>query len=435
MKYRFYNAYVVTVNDFDEIFESGEVWVENEQITYVGRAKKDAEFLGFEQIDCGGDMLIPGFVNSHAHLPMTVLRGVGDERDFNGWWTENVRPIEVQFTEEDCYWSSLLGIAEMLEGGTTSALSMYFKEAGTIDAFKASKMRGVVAIKIHNMLPLEESEKDFEERFNEVEKGCDLITYFVQSHSIFSTDEPWLNLCTKMAKKHKLPQTIHLAETLGEVGECDKENGMSPVAYLENIGFFDYPTVIAHGVYVDKDDMEILRNNNVQVAINMSSNLKLGSGIAPIKAYQNSKVKLSLATDSASSNNSLDMFKEMYLASVVTKAVLNDASVVQAREVLRMATRGGAQALFIADRVGQLKQGYKADIVRVSVDGLNWQPNNNKISNLVYAATKRDVTMTMVNGKILYNNGKFFLGESIERIKEKCSHIVKRINGGKAIIE
>ena len=434
MKYRFFNACVITANDTNDIIEPGEVWIDGEDIIYVGKEKLEADFAGYDrQIDCKGDVIMPGFVNSHTHLPMTVLRGVGDEHDFNGWWKEHVRPIEVQFTEEDCYWSSLLGLAEMAEGGTTATLSMYFKELGTIEAFKKAKMRGAVAIKVHNMLSIKESEKDFDERFGAVDKTNSLITYFVQSHSIFSTDEPWLNLCTKMAKKYKLPQTIHLAETLNEVGDCDKENGMSPVAYMEKIGFFDYPTVIAHGIYVDKDDMDTLREKGVQVAINMSSNLKLGSGIAPIKAYQSSDVRLSLATDSASSNNSLDMFKEMFLASTVTKGVLNDAQVVPAKEVFRMATRGGAEALFLESQIGQLKQGFKADIVRVSTSGINWQPNNNKMSNLVYSATKRDVCMTMVAGNIIYENGNFYFDEDIEVIKEKCSHIIKRIWGEKEI--
>jgi len=419
------------MDDNRSVLECGEVWVNNDKITYVGEAKTGASFAGFRQINCQGDCLIPGLINTHTHLPMTVLRGIGDEHDFDGWWVEHVRPIEVQFTEDDCYWSSLMGMAEMLEGGTTSVISMYFKEQGTLEAFKKSGMRGAVAVKINNLLELKDAEREFNERLAEIGKCPDTVQLFVQSHSINTTEEPWLNLCTKMAKKYELRQTIHLSETLGEVGKCDKQHGKTPVEYLEQIGFFDYPTLIAHGVHVDKDDMAILRDRGVGVSINMSSNLKLGSGIAPVASYLQNGVSLSLGTDSASSNNALDLFREMLLASIVTKGVLNDASVVKAKEAFYMATRGGAEALGLADKIGQLKVGFKADIVRISSNGLNWQPNNNKLSNIVYSANKRDVVTTMVNGKILYDDGKFFIGENLETIKLRSNRIIKRICGDK----
>ena len=425
MRIRLYNAYVITCNDNFDIFENGEVWVEDDKIVYVGPAKTG--FMADKKVDCLGDVIMPGFVNSHTHLPMQIFRGVAEDTDFSGWWYDNIRPLENHITGPDMYWSTLLGIAEMVRGGTTCTLNNYFHQKSMLRAFETSGMRGAIAIDVRYKLPKEERRDEWENRHASLDKGNPLVTFFVSSHSIFSVDETGLNDCTALAKKYGLPQSIHLCETLNEVGNCVKEHGVSPVKYLEQLGFFDYPTTIAHGVHVDKEDMEILKKYDVKVAINMSSNLKLGSGIAPVYSYINKGVDLSLGTDSVASNNSLNMFKEMFLAAAITKVMVKDANALPAKDAILMATRGGARALFLEDKIGQLTVGYQADIIRISTKEPHWQPVNDVVTHLVYSASASDVVMTIVAGNVLYEKDNFYIGESYANICERCEENIKRL--------
>ena len=189
----------------------------------------------------------------------------------------------------------------------------------------------------------------------------------------------------------------------------------------------DYPTTISHGVHVDKDDMDILYKYKTNVAINISSNMKLADGFPPIFSYQQRGINLAIGTDSVASNNSLNMFREMFMIATTQKALLCDASVMPAKDVILMATRGGAKALFLEDKIGQLKKGYQADIIRVSCQGIHWQPNNDKVANLIYSAHADDVVMTMVGGNIVFEDGYYYIGESIDKIIKNAVEISKRI--------
>jgi len=425
MKTRFYNAYVITCNDNFDIFPNGEVWVDEDTIVYAGESKDG--FMADRKVNCFGDIIMPGFINSHAHLPMQIFRGLAEGTSFGNWWNDQIKPLEKNFTSEQIYWSTMLAIAESVRGGTTCVLNNYFVQDTPLKAFEESGMRGAIHIDVRYGLDKSRRRHDWENRYAQLNKSNPLITFFVSSHSIFSLDEDGLTDCTYLAKKYKLPQTIHLCETLQEVGTCEKETGKSPVKYLEDLGFWDYPATVAHGIYVDKEDIKIFKKHNVNVSINMSSNLKLADGIAPIYSYMQQGVSLSLGTDSVASNNRLDMFKEMFLASVSQKVLLKDATVVTARDVLLMATRGGAKALFLEDQIGQLTDGYQADIIRISLSEPHWQPQNDLISHLVYSAMSSDVAMTMVAGKILYENGSYYIGNSLKEIYENCNISIKTL--------
>lgn len=425
MKIRLYNAYVITCNDNFDIYPNGEVWIEDDKIVYVGKSK--VGFMADKVVNCMGDVVMPGFVNSHTHLPMQIFRGLAEDSDFKGWWYDNIRPLEDHITGHDMYWSTLLGIAEMVRGGTTCTLNNYFHQKSMLNAFEVSGMRGAIAIDVRYKLPKEERRNEWENRHASLDKGNPLVTFFVSSHSIFSVDEQGLNDCTALAKKYGLPQSIHLCETLNEVGNCVKEHGVTPVKYLEQLGFFDYPTTIAHGIHVDKEDIEILRKYDVKVSINMSSNLKLASGIAPIYTYIKNGVDLSLGTDSVASNNSLNMFKEMFLAASITKVVMKDAAAIPAKDIILMATRGGARALFLEDKIGQLTEGYQADVIRINTKEPHWQPVNDVITHLVYSASASDVVMTIVGGRVLYEKGSFYIGESYSNICDHCENNIKRL--------
>lgn len=425
MKTRFYNAYVITCNDHFDVFPNGEVWVEDDKIVYVGEPADG--FMADKKVNCFGDIIMPGFVNSHAHLPMQIFRGLAEGTSFSNWWQDQIKPLEEKFTSEQMYWSTLLSITELVRGGTTCVLNNYFHQKSPLLAFEDAGMRGAIHIDVRYGLDKTKRRHDWENRYANLNKNNPLITFFVSSHSVYTLDEEGLVDCTFLAKKYGLPQTIHLCETLDEVGTCEKNTGKTPVKYLEELGFFDYPATIAHGIYVDKDDIAILKKHNVNVSINMSSNLKLASGIAPIYSYIKQGVNLSLGTDSVASNNRLDMFKEMFLASTSQKVLLKDATVVPAKDVILMATRGGAKALFLDDKIGQLEKGYQADIIRISLSEPHWQPQNDLISHLVYSAMSSDVVMTMIAGKILYENGSYYIGHSLKEIYENCDISIKNI--------
>lgn len=425
MKTRFFNAYVITCNDKFDIFENGEVWVDEDKIVYVGPAKDG--FMADKKVNCFGDVIMPGFINSHTHLPMQIFRGLAEETSFDDWWYKQIRPLEEKLKPQHTYWSTYLAIAELVRGGTTCVLNNYFHQKAPILAFEQSGMRGAIHIDVRYGLDKTMRRHDWENRYADLNKNNPLITFFVSSHSIFALDENGLIDCTYLAKKYNLPQTIHLCETLNEVGTCEKNAGKPPVKYLEELGFFDYPATIAHGIYVDNQDMEILKKHNVNVSINMSSNLKLASGVAPIYSYLQNGISLSLGTDSVASNNRLDMFKEMFLAAVSQKVLLKDATIMPPEEIIKMATRGGAKALFLEDKIGQLKEGYQADIIRISLSEPHMQPLNNILSHLVYSAQNSDVVMTMIAGKILYENGSFYIGRSIKEIYDNCNLAINEI--------
>ncbi len=425
MKTRFYNAYVITCDDDFTIYENGEVWVDDDKIVYVGEAKDG--FMADKQINCFGDIIMPGFVNTHAHLPMQIFRSLAENTSFNNCWYDQIRPLEEFLKPEHSFWATMLSIAEMVRGGTTCVLNNYFHQQAPLLAFEVSKMRGAIHIDVRYKLNKEERRHDWENRYASLMKNNPLVTFFVSTHSIISLDEAGLIDCTYLAKKYNLPQTIHLCETLDEVGTCEKNTGKTPVKYLEELGFFDYPVTIAHGVHVDKDDMQIFKDHNVNVSINMSSNLKLASGIAPIYTYMQKGINVSLGTDSVTSNNSLNMFKEMFLASTSQKVLFGDASIMPAKDVILMATRGGAKAMFLEDKIGQLKEGYQADIIRISISEPNWQPHTDLVSHLVYAGSVNDVVMTMVAGNILYEKGSYYIGRPIEKIYSECQNAIDEI--------
>ena len=425
MKTRFYNAYIITCDDKFSIYENGEIWIEDDKIVYVGKAKEG--FFADKKVNCFGDIIMPGFVNTHAHLPMQIFRSLAENTTFHNWWYDQIRPLEEFLKPEHSFWSTMLAIAELVRGGTTCVLNNYFHQKAPLFAFETAKYRGAIHIDVRYKLDKETRRHDWENRYAELKKNNPLISFFVSSHSIISLDETGLIDCTYLAKKYRLPQTIHLCETLEEVGNCEKNTGKTPVKYLEELGFFDYPATVAHAIHVDKDDIQILKEHDVNVSVNLSSNLKLASGIPPIYTFMQNGINVSLGTDSVASNNSLNMFKEMFLASTSQKYLFSDASILNAKDVILMATRGGAKAMYLDDKIGRLEEGYQADIIRISTSEPHWRPRTDLVSHLVYAGEKSDVVMTMVAGNILYENGSYYIGRPIEKIYEECQKAIEEI--------
>ena len=431
MRIKFINATIVTVRvllstmpKFDEfeIYENGMLVVEDNIITYAGKQgdysiEKHGPFIedgkavskiikyledsDFDKIiDCQGNILMPGLINTHCHAAMSFLRGRAEGSDFNTWWYEQVRPIEQTMTDADYYKGVKIAAQEMMQNGITTFFDVYMNYEQTIKAVSELGMRvgiGFGVISDTDTTTMEKLEKELN-----FLKSQNNVYPLIYTHSVYSCDEHQFGTLIQFAKKHNLVFCTHASETLKEVGECHNKYGVTPIGLLEKYGVFDVRCVLAHLVHCDIDDAEIMGRHDVTCSHNPSSNLKLACGIAPITTYKKYGINIALGTDGAASNNSLNLFKEMYLAGMLQAGVLNDASAFTAQELIKMATINGARAYKI-NNLGALQEGYLADIIMLDSSLPNMQPNNNVVSNIVYSAGPQNVIMTMIDGKIVYN--------------------------------
>jgi len=404
MNTRFINATVLTMED-EKILYDTEVFIKGNIIDYVGPYREDFCCKDCEVIDVKGNLLMPGFVNTHCHAAMSLFRGIGEGANFKNWWIDYMRPLEEKLEDEDYYNGFMLSASEMIKNGITTVCDMYMGIDQTVKAVNDSGIRANICMGF--ILGTEElSENGLIGYYNLLTNSGDRIKPIMYCHAIYSTDEARYSEVIKFAKKYNLPITTHVSETLDEVGDCDKRYGVSPVGLLESYGFFDNTkTLLAHCVHLDKADCDIINNYDVTVSSNPSSNLYLGSGIAPINAYLNKNINVALGTDGSASNNSLNMFKEMFLVKNLQSGILNDATLVTSFNALKMATINGAKALDYSS-LGLIKKGYLADIIEIDLKQSNMQPLNNLITNVVNSADVNNVKMTMINGKILFKDGK-----------------------------
>lgn len=397
------------------------VLVEDDKIKKIGDDLGIADTV----IDGKNHILMSGFVNSHAHNPMSLLRNLYDDLPLDKWLFDHILPTEAKLTRQDIYWGEMLSIAEGVRNGITSFEECYFFQEEIVKAVQKAKVRARIGL--GKAIGGTDLESDIRKIFN-LCKDNPLITNMIYSHSIYTYSLAELEIMVMLANELSLPLSIHLSETLKEVGECDVEYGKSPVGFLETVGYFDKPCLAYHCVHCDKDDMDILKRYDVSVATCPSSNIKLASGIAPIYSFLQKGINVCIGTDGPGSNNCLDMFKEMFLVASLSKVNIGMADVVKANEVLMMATINGAKALGYKN-VGLVKEGYQADLILVDTDNLHYIPENNIMSSLVYCGRGSDVRLTMVAGNILYQDGQYFIGEDIDKIKFECEKISKRLKG------
>lgn len=422
----FKNAKILDL-DSEQGYFNGYVVVENNLITKV--TKQQPMLQADKEIDVCGNILMPGFVNTHAHTAMTILRGIKDDATLQEWLFDNVVPCEIQLTDEDVYWGQMLGIAEYARCGITAMEENYFNQEGITKAISKSGMRSRIALQIKvSDSKKQNTYKELKKQLKIIKKNTnsELVNVSCFAHAIYTTNENMFFDLLRFAKENNLPLGVHLAETLKEVGDCTfQHNGLTPAGYLESLGFLDRQCLCAHCVHMDKDDLQVLADYNVSVSTCPSSNIKLASGIAPIYAMQNKGINITIGTDGVASNNSLDMFKEMFLVATLSKVSLYNPAVVSCRNVLKMATINGAKAMGINS--GEIKEGKNADIILIKTTEPHMQPEANILSNLVYSAKGSDVYFTMVGGKVLYDNGEYNIGENLETIYKKVNEIRKRV--------
>ncbi|MCF6463868.1 amidohydrolase [Clostridium sp. Cult1] len=395
------NITILPMDGKDEVIENTNMYIEDDKIVHIGELKEDIKVNRI--IDGKNKVAMPGLINAHTHIGMSLLRNYADDLPLYEWLTKKIWPIEAKLTTEDVYWGSLLSMVEMIQSGTTTFCDMYFFMDEVGKGLEESGIRGILTRGI-----IEESGKEKEKLDDTRElyknwygKGEGRIKVMVAPHAPYTCSPAYLEDVMDLAHELDTGIHIHLSETKKEVEDSYKTYGKSPIKHVYDLGLFKLPTIAAHCVHVDESDIKILRENNVSPVNNPSSNLKLASGFAPIDEMLKFGVNVSLGTDGSSSNNNLNMFEEIHLASIVNKTVNMDAVSVPAITALKMATINGAKALLWDKEIGSIEIGKKADMILIDMDKPHLYPRHNIISSLAYSVQGSDVDTVIVDGKII----------------------------------
>lgn len=401
------NGYVITMDLRHRILENGSVVIEDGKISAVG---KNIKAKSEKTIDARGKAVLPGLINAHTHLSMTLLRGVADDMPLMEWLQKKIWPIEENLTAGDCYAGALLGSLEMIKSGTTCFADQYFYMEDVARAVEKAGLRGVLARGIIELDDPEKRKKTIKEGERLV-KNCQgmahgRITTMFGPHAAYTCSPECLIQVKELSRKYRVGIHTHIAETKEEVEMMEKKYGKRPVEHLDKLDFLGPEVLAAHCVWLTKKEIEVIKEKGVKPVHNPVSNMKTASGVAPIPEMMEAGIPVALGTDGAASNNSLDMFSEMKFAALLNKVHKLDPTVVPAQAVLEMATIKGAIGLGLQREIGSLEVGKKADIVLVDLKKPHLAPLHNVISHLVYSAVGSDVDTVIVDGEVLMQEGK-----------------------------
>lgn len=404
---------VVTMDGARAIYDDGEVVVNADQIVAVGpRSELDGKYLASQTLDARGKLVLPGFINGHTHVPMTLLRGLHDDVTLNDWLYKYIFPAEAKnVNEEFVRWGTRLAAAEQIRGGVTTFADMYYFEDAVAEETKAAGMRGVLGETFIDFpAPDNKTESEmlaYTEKFLKKWQGDPLIHAAAAPHSIYTCSQKTLQDAAALARKYHAPILIHTAEMKKEWDDSEKQHGMSPVQYLDKIGLLGPDVVSAHCIYVDEADRRTLAQRHVGCVHNPSSNMMLASGVAPVAEMRAAGVAVGLGTDGpAGSNNDLDLMEEMDLAAKLAKITKMDPLALNAKAVVEMATIDGAKALHMEKEIGSLEAGKKADLILISLDEPNAVPMYDVYAQLAYALKGCDVKTVVIGGRVVMQDGK-----------------------------
>lgn len=421
-KLRFYNANILSVKDIT--ISSGELHTCGDTVTYVGNNPPKGDFT--REINLCGNLIMPSFKNAHTHSAMTFLRSYADDMPLNDWLFKQVFPMEDKLTPDDIYDLTKLAALEYFSGGTTACFDMYFHPDRVEQCAIDTNMRLVLCGAVSggdNQADYDSALSRLEDYLTRFNGKNPLVSFKMGFHAEYTTHISILKGIAELAKKYKQPVYTHNSETANEVQGCIERHGKTPTALFEELGIYDFGGGGFHCVHMTDEDLEIFKRRGLWVVTNPCSNSKLASGIAPLYKMYNMGVNLAIGTDGPASNNALDMFREMYLASVLQKIRENDAAAMPADAVLKMAVSGSALAMGLTD-CDELSEGKKADIAVIDLDQPNMQPLNNTVKNVVFAGSKSNVKMTVSNGVVVYENGEFPTLDK-EKIFAKANEIIE----------
>jgi 5-methylthioadenosine/S-adenosylhomocysteine deaminase len=432
------NAHILTMDEEFTQHRHGALAVRGDSILAVGpEAEIKAQYDAPQVVDCGGKILMPGLVNAHTHVPMTLMRGLADDLRLDVWLMGYMWPVEREFVSpEFCRLGTLIACAEFIRGGVTAFADMYFFEDDVAQATAEAGLRGVLG---QSVLKFPTSDApSFEDglararEFIQKWKDHPLIVPSIAPHAPYTTTPEILKAAAQLAAEFDVPLQIHISETALEVENMREENGMPVVPYVKKQGMFDAKVLAAHCVHIDEGEMRTLLHARAGVAHNPSSNLKLASGFAPVSKMLETGLNVGIGTDGTASNNDLDMFEEVRLAAFLAKTVSNDPTSLPASQALAMATRIGAQAMHIGHLTGSLVPGKRADLIVVDTDPLHNSPRferdpNGAYAQIVYAGKSTDVTDVMVNGKWLMRDRQLLTLNEAELLVQAAEY-AKRID-------
>jgi|LSQX01.3.fsa_nt_gb 5-methylthioadenosine/S-adenosylhomocysteine deaminase len=412
-------------NDFN--FKNSDVCIDGDLIVSVGKIPES--FSAERVIDGRGKLLIPGLINAHTHAYMTIFRNSADDLMFNDWLFGRILPMEDKLEDGDSYWGTMLGICEMIRTGTTCYLDMYIKGDENARAVCESGIRAVLSRGLVGKGNDKDGAMRLREAVDEISrwngKGNGRLSFMLAPHAPYTCDPDYIKIVMQSAKELGIGINTHLSEGRVEIKEIYEKYGCSPIKLIEKTGMFSLKTVAAHCVHLSDEDIEILAENKVSVATNPVSNLKLANGVAPVPKLLKAGVNVCLGTDGAASNNTLNLFRELSMLTLIHKGVNEDSQAVSAKEGIKIATVNGAAALGL-DGIGQIKVGMKADLALIDLNAVNMVPNNNPVAALAYSANGSEVQTVIVNGEILMENREL-KGIDEERIRYEVAGIAKRI--------
>lgn len=428
------NGTVVTMNAQRQLVKNGAIAVNRGKIVAVGTAAEIArKFSSKQTVNASGKVVIPGLINTHTHVPMSLFRGIADDLDLQEWLTKYIFPAEAKnVTEDFVRVGTRLGLAEMIRGGTTTYCDMYyFEDAIAQETFKAG-VRGVLGETIIDFSVADNKTHEqaiaYAERFINKWKNNPLITPALAPHAPYTVSSEHLNNIKKLADRLNAAVVIHVAETKKEVDDSLASKKLRPVEYLESIGFLNNRVIAAHVVFANDAELNVLKNRGVGIAHNPQSNMKLASGVAPVPQMLLKDLAVGLGTDGAASNNDLDLWEEMDTAAKLHKLISGDPKVLTAQQAFEMATIRGARALHLEKQIGSIEAGKRADIVVVDFDNLNQTPFYSVYSSLVYATKASDVRTVIIDGRIVMLNKRLLtLDENVIK-KDANAYRQKIIN-------
>ena len=432
------NGTLVTMDKEHGIIPDAGVAIAGGRIVAVGSSRDILRiYAAPERVDASGKIIIPGLINGHTHIPMTLFRGLADDLDLQEWLTKYIFPAEAKnVSEEFVRAGTRLGLAEMIRGGTTTYCDMYYFEDAIADETAKAGVRGVLGETVIDF-PVADNKTNAEamayvEKFVQHWKGNELIVPAIAPHAPYSVSEQHLKAARAFSDRTGVPIVMHISETKKEVDDSLKAKGASPIDYLDRIGFLSNRLIAAHVVWPSSGEIEILRRVGVGVVHNPQSNMKLADGVAPVPKMMQEGVKVGLGTDGAASNNDLSMWEEMDTAAKLHKVFSGDPKVMSAEQAFELATIRGAQALHLEKEIGSIEKGKRADLVLVSRDSLNQIPLYNIYSDLVYATKASDVQTVIINGKIVMRDRRLLTLDEAA-IKEGArvfrDQVIKSLNG------
>lgn len=398
------NASIITMNGNNEVLKNTSIAVENDTIKYIGPVPED--FRADKVIDGTKKAVMPGIINAHTHMAMSLFRNYADDLPLWEWLSEKIWPIEDKLTGEDVYWGTMLSIIESIKSGVTCFSDMYIFMDYAAKAALESGIRARLACGISGKDAKDNSRFDLTRRFynNWQGKGEGRITVMAGPHAPYTCSPDFLKRVGEMAEELDIGIHIHLSESMKETQDNYDEFGKSPIKHANDLGLFDIPTTAAHCVHLSDEDIDILAEKGVTVIYNPGSNLKLGNGFTRVTKLLEKGVNVALGTDGASSNNNVNMFEEINLAAIVNKGVNNDPTCIPAMTALEMATKNGAKALGLDKEIGSLEIGKKADLIIIDLNKAHFYPINDVVAAMVYSAQASDVETVIINGEIIMEN-------------------------------